>query len=109
MLEFKERIEKGEDFASLASAYSEDIGSAQQGGDLGFAKRGTMVPEFEGAALKLKPNEISEPIESEFGLHLIQLLETRGAEYHSRYTHRPLIITAWIYQSLSVSWIVSII
>lgn len=85
LLEYKERVEKGEDFASLASAYSEDIGSAQQGGDLGFAKRGMMVPEFEGTALKLKVNEISEPIESEFGLHLIQLLETRGAEYHARH------------------------
>lgn len=85
LLEFKERVEKGEDFSSLASAYSEDIGSAQQGGDLGFAKRGAMVPEFEGAALKLKPNEISDPVESEFGLHLIQLLETRGAEYHARH------------------------
>jgi peptidyl-prolyl cis-trans isomerase SurA len=85
LLEYKDRVEKGEDFASLASAYSEDIGSAQQGGSLGFAKRGDMVADFEGAALKLKPNEISEPIESEFGLHLIQLLETRGAEYHARH------------------------
>ncbi|MFN4144634.1 MAG: peptidylprolyl isomerase [Runella sp.] len=85
LLEYKERVEKGEDFEALASAYSEDIGSAQQGGDLGFAKRGMMVPEFEGAALKLKPMEISEPIESEFGLHLIQLLETRGAEYRARH------------------------
>ena len=85
LLEFKARIEKGEDFASLASAYSEDIESAKQGGDLGFAQRGSMVPEYEGAALKLKINEISEPIESEYGLHLIQLLETRGAEYHSRH------------------------
>ena len=85
LLEYKGRVEKGEDFASLASAYSEDIGSAQQGGSLGFAKRGDMVAEFEGAALKLKPNEISEPVESEFGLHLIQLLETRGAEYHARH------------------------
>ncbi|MFN8345329.1 MAG: peptidylprolyl isomerase [Spirosomataceae bacterium] len=85
LLDFKDRVEKGEDFASLASAYSEDLGSAQQGGSLGFAKRGDMVAEFEGAALKLKPNEISEPVESEFGLHLIQLLETRGAEYHARH------------------------
>jgi len=85
LLDYKARVEKGEDFASLASAYSEDIGSAQQGGSLGFAKRGDMVSEFEGAALKLKPNEISEPVESEFGLHLIQLLETRGAEYHARH------------------------
>jgi peptidyl-prolyl cis-trans isomerase SurA len=52
---------------------------------LGFAKRGMMVPEFEGAALKLKANEISDPVESEFGLHLIQLIETRGAEYHARH------------------------
>ena len=85
LLEYKNRILKGEDFASMASAYSEDLGSAQQGGDLGFAKRGMMVPEFEGAALRLKPNEISDPIESDFGLHLIQLLEIRGAEYHARH------------------------
>lgn len=85
LLDYKTRVEKGEDFSSLASAYSEDLGSAQQGGDLGFAKRGDMVAEFEGTALKLKPNEISEPIESDFGLHLIQLLETRGAEYHARH------------------------
>ncbi|WP_428661582.1 foldase protein PrsA [Runella sp.] len=85
LLDFKTRVEKGEDFSSLASAYSEDLGSAQQGGDLGFAKRGDMVAEFEGTALKLKPNEISEPVESDFGLHLIQLLETRGAEYHARH------------------------
>ncbi|MCU0339557.1 MAG: peptidylprolyl isomerase [Spirosomaceae bacterium] len=85
LLEYKERVLKGEDFGSLASAYSEDLGSAEKQGDLGFAKRGDMVPEFEGAALKLKPNEISDPVESDFGLHLIQLLETRGAEYRSRH------------------------
>lgn len=85
LLEYKERVLKGEDFGSLASAYSEDLGSAEKQGDLGFAKRGDMVPEFEGAALKLKPNEISDPIESEFGIHLIQLLETRGAEYRARH------------------------
>jgi peptidyl-prolyl cis-trans isomerase SurA len=85
LLALKARVEKGEDFGKLAKEFSEDVGSAQKDGDLGFAKRGAMVPEFEGAALKLKPNEMSDIIESEYGLHLIQLLETRGAEYHARH------------------------
>lgn len=83
--ELKARAEKGEDFATLATIYSEDVGSAKNGGDLGFAKRGAMVPEFEGAALGLKPGEMSNIIESQFGFHLIKLIETRGAEYHARH------------------------
>jgi len=83
--ELKDRAEKGEDFSMLATIYSEDVGSAKNGGDLGFAKRGAMVPEFEGAALGLKPGEMSGIIESQFGFHLIKLIETRGAEYHARH------------------------
>jgi peptidyl-prolyl cis-trans isomerase SurA len=85
LLDLKARAEKGEDFATLAQIYSEDLGSAKVGGDLGFAKRGAMVPEFEGAALVLKPGEMSGIVESQFGFHLIKLLETRGAEYHARH------------------------
>lgn len=85
LLDIKKRVENGEDFAKLAKEFSEDVGSAQNGGDLGFAKRGVMVAPFEGAALKLKPNQLSDVVESDFGLHLIQLLGTRGAEYHSRH------------------------
>ncbi|GGH43764.1 foldase protein PrsA [Dyadobacter endophyticus] len=85
LLELKARAEKGEDFAMLAQIYSEDLGSAKIGGDLGFAKRGAMVPEFEGAALALKPGEMSGIVESQFGFHLIKLIETRGAEYHARH------------------------
>ncbi|AQG79022.1 peptidylprolyl isomerase [Spirosoma montaniterrae] len=85
LLDIKKRVQDGEDFAKLAKEFSEDVGSAQNGGDLGFAKRGMMVAPFEGAALKLKPNEMSDVVESDFGLHLIQLLETRGAEYHARH------------------------
>lgn len=85
LLDLKKRVEAGEDFAKLAKENSEDVGSAQNGGDLGFAKRGMMVAPFEGAALKLKPNQLSDVVESDFGLHLIQLLETRGAEYHARH------------------------
>ncbi|GAB2579978.1 peptidylprolyl isomerase [Spirosoma areae] len=85
LVDIKKRVEGGEDFAKLAKENSEDVGSAQNGGDLGFAKRGMMVAPFEGAALKLKPNETSDIVESDFGLHLIQLIETRGAEYHARH------------------------
>ncbi len=85
LLDIKKLVEEGRDFAALAKEYSEDVGSGQQGGDLGFAKRGAMVAPFEAAALKLKPNEMSDVVESEFGFHLIQLLEIRGAEYHARH------------------------
>ncbi|GAB2544305.1 peptidylprolyl isomerase [Spirosoma aerophilum] len=85
LLDIRARVEKGEDFAKLAKEFSEDVGSGQNGGDLGFAKRGAMVAPFEGAALKLKPGQMSDVVESEFGLHLIMLVETRGAEYRARH------------------------
>lgn len=82
---YKKQILAGEDFASMAKIYSEDLGSKELGGDLGWAKRGQMVPQFEAAAMQLKPNEMSEVIESDFGFHLIQTLEIRGQEYHARH------------------------
>ncbi len=86
LLKIKKRVEEeNEDFSRLAGLYSEDPGSAQQGGDLGWTNRGDFVPEFEGAAYKLKPNEISLPIESKFGFHLIQMLERRGEKIHTRH------------------------
>ncbi|GAB2788876.1 peptidylprolyl isomerase [Rhabdobacter roseus] len=85
LYDLKKRAESKEEFSMLAQIYSEDLGSAKNGGDLGFAKRGAMVPTFEGAALALKPGEISDVVESPFGFHLIQLIETRGAEYHARH------------------------
>ncbi len=83
--EIRSRIENGEDFEALARAHSDDVGSARQGGNLGFAKRGQMVAEFEATALKLKPGQLSQVIESEFGFHLIQLLDRRGDEYNARH------------------------
>jgi len=85
LLDIKKLVQEGRDFGALAKEYSEDVGSGQQNGDLGFAKRGAMVAPFEAAALKLKPNEMSDVVESDFGFHLIQLLEIRGAEYHARH------------------------
>jgi peptidyl-prolyl cis-trans isomerase SurA len=83
--EIRQRIIDGESFEFLAKAYSQDPGSAQDGGNLGFAKRGMMVPEYESAAMNLQPMELSEIVESAFGYHLIQLLEKRGNEYNSRH------------------------
>jgi peptidyl-prolyl cis-trans isomerase SurA len=77
MQQLRERIEQGEDFATLARSHSQDPGSASKGGDLGWITPGQMVPEFEKAMDALAPGEISEPTQSRFGWHLIQILERR--------------------------------
>ena len=73
----RERIEKGEDFAGIASTSSEDPGSAPEGGDLGWSGPGTFVPEFDKAIADLKVNEISEPFKTRYGWHIVQMLGTR--------------------------------
>lgn len=85
LLEIKERVLSGESFAELAEEYSDDPGSASKGGDLGFMDRGMLVPEYEAVALQMQPGELSDPVESEFGFHLIQLIERRGNRYNSRH------------------------
>jgi peptidyl-prolyl cis-trans isomerase SurA len=79
------RIEQGEDFAELAKKFSDDPGSGAQGGDLGFQKRGTFVPAFEAMAYNLESNQVSPITETEFGFHIIQLLERRGNLIHCRH------------------------
>ncbi len=77
--ELRERIIKGEKFASLAALYSEDPGSARKSGELGLFGRGEMFPEFEAAAFNLKTtDEVSNVIETKAGYHILQLLERRG-------------------------------
>ncbi len=72
------RIQKGEDFAALAKQYSKDPGSAVNGGDLGFAAKGTYVPAFEAALDQLKAGQVaSAPVKTEFGYHIIKLLDSR--------------------------------
>lgn len=85
LLELRSRILAGEDFATLAKKYSDDPGVVSNGGDYGWVGRGVMVPEFEAMAFRLKPNEISMPFESDFGFHIMQLVERRGNEYHPKH------------------------
>lgn len=85
LIDIRNRILAGEDFGTLARKYSSDPSVTVNGGDMGFVGRGVMVPEFEAMSFKLKPGEISMPIETAFGFHIIQLLERRGNEYHSRH------------------------
>lgn len=83
--ELRRRILNGEDFATLAQAHSQDPGSAAQGGDLGWAGPGTYVPAFEKAIAQLAEGEISEPFESRFGWHIVQLLGTRSHDSTDEY------------------------
>jgi peptidyl-prolyl cis-trans isomerase SurA len=73
----KHRIEGGDDFATLARAYSEDKGSAIDGGKLGWATPGSFVPAFEEAMNKLEIGQISEPFKSQYGWHIVQVLDRR--------------------------------
>jgi peptidyl-prolyl cis-trans isomerase SurA len=77
LVNIRERVLKGEDFAAIAAVTSQDPGSAADGGDLGWAKPGTFVPEFEKQMEGLKDNEISQPFRSSYGWHIIQLLGRR--------------------------------
>jgi foldase protein PrsA len=74
--EVKKKLAAGEKFEDLAAEYSTDPGSGQNGGDLGWFGEGAMVKEFQDAAFKLKEGEVSEPVKSEFGYHIIKVTET---------------------------------
>lgn len=79
------RVRAGEDFAALAREASEDPGSASNGGDLGWFRRGTMVREFEQAAFGLFDGQVSEPIRTEFGYHIIKVDRSRPGEVKARH------------------------
>ncbi|MGC8595353.1 MAG: peptidylprolyl isomerase [Candidatus Kryptoniota bacterium] len=78
-------LKAGADFATMAKRYSQDAATSASGGDLGWVKRGQFVPEFEQAVFALKPGEISGIVETQFGFHIIQLLERRGELVHPRH------------------------
>lgn len=83
---FKESVETGQDeFETLAALYSEDPGSASRGGALGLKPRGTWVPEFDAAAFSLNEGEISAPFKTDYGWHIMQMVERRGELYNANH------------------------
>lgn len=80
----RKRVAEGEDFATLAILYSQDV-SAKSGGELGFVNRGELVKAFESVAFKLKPGELSSIVETEYGYHIVQLIERRGEQVNVRH------------------------
>lgn len=85
LYKLRRRILDGESFSTLAIMYSEDPGSAKNGGELGFFTHGDMVPEFESTAFNLREGEISEVVETEYGFHIIQLIERRDDYINCRH------------------------
>lgn len=86
LYQIRKRILDGESsFATMAVLYSEDPGSARQGGELGFAGKGVYATNFENTAFNLRDGEISDVIETEFGFHIIQLIERRGETINCRH------------------------
>ena len=83
LLDIRKRIEGGQDFAALAKTNSDD-GSAANGGDLGWTNPGAFVPEFEQVMNSLAAGQISQPLVSRFGVHLIQVMERREAQLSTR-------------------------
>jgi peptidyl-prolyl cis-trans isomerase SurA len=78
-------LRAGADFTVLAKRHSQDVGSAPQGGDLGLVRRGQFVKEFESAVFALNDGQISPIVETDFGFHIIQLIERRGDAVHARH------------------------
>jgi peptidyl-prolyl cis-trans isomerase SurA len=78
-------LRQGADFATAARRFSQDPGSKDQGGSLNWFRRGVMVPEFERVAFSLKPGVVSDPVESPFGYHIIQVERTQPAEVQARH------------------------
>ena len=81
VLGLKERIDNGEDFTSLAQEHSDDIGSAQEGGELGWTNPGQMVPEFETAMANAEIGVVTEPVRSEFGWHILEVTGRRTEDF----------------------------
>ena len=102
--ELRARILAGEDFAALAAEYSDDVGSGLQGGDLGWFSRGMMVAPFEETAFSLPVGEVSEPVKTDFGYHLIEVTardEARPKDEGTLASERAQAFQNWVQQLIT--------
>jgi peptidyl-prolyl cis-trans isomerase SurA len=83
--DFRRRVENGDNFATLAIMYSEDPGSARNGGEMDYVGRAMLDPAFASEAFNLKPNQISKVVKSEYGYHIIQLIDRKGEKIKCRH------------------------
>jgi parvulin-like peptidyl-prolyl isomerase len=97
-LAVEERLKKGEDFGTVAKQVSTDTSNKDQGGDLGWFPRGQMVKEFEDVAFSLKIGEISQPVKTQFGYHIIQVLghENRPLNGQDFQTYKDKVFSDWL-------------
>jgi foldase protein PrsA len=82
--EVKERADKGEDFAGLASEYSIDPSSKDNGGDLGYFRKGMMVPEFDSVVFSLEVNKVSDPVKTQYGYHIIKVMDKKTNTFEDK-------------------------
>lgn len=90
ILQLRARAAAGEDFTELAKTYSDDKASAVDGGDLGWVEKGKMVPEFEKAMLALQPGQFSDPVKTQFGWHLIEVVDRRDTDVTEEFTRNKV-------------------
>ena len=81
----RKKLARGADFATLVKAHSDDPGSASIGGELGFMDPEHLVPEYQKAVAQLSPGELSPPVRSPFGYHLIELIERKEGQVNTRH------------------------
>ena len=82
--EIKKKLNKGSNFSDLVKEFSKDEGSKANGGEIGYVLKGQLVPEYEEKAFSLKKNEISDPVKTQFGWHIIKMLDKRAVQIPSK-------------------------